>query len=133
MEGAAGGPTGASSESDTSARKLLGSWTLLRYLSTRPPCHVVVLDTQMTVSQALRLFATHHILSAPLFDAGTRDFVGFLDVYDLLCHLIDVCNPREMTPDDMEFKLRVAGAPRRRWPLRRGLTALLQGKKRAHA
>jgi len=63
------------------ARALLSEWTLSRYLATRPPSHVLTLETEMTLGAALAALHRHRMLSAPVAIAN-GDVVGFLSVRD---------------------------------------------------
>lgn len=90
-------------------KPLLASWTLEQYLKTKPPCHVVTLHQNMTVGQALKLFATQNILSAPLFDSEENEYLGFLDMTDLLCLLLSLVNVKELVEEDTSYKLKTAG------------------------
>lgn len=88
-------------------RQLLHSWTLSQYLHTRPPTAVVTLPASATCAQALRLLATHHISSAPVFDG--KAYLGFVDVCDVLRALLNMVNVRELTEEAKEYRLRAAG------------------------
>lgn len=92
-----------------SVKPLLAVWTIEQYLKTRPPCAVVTLTRNMTVGQALKLLATHEILSAPLFD-DAGEYYGFLDTTDLLKFLLSIVNLSELLEEDTSYKLKQAGA-----------------------
>ena len=66
--------------------RLMSTTTLELYLHSRPPSHVVVVDTSMTIAEALALFHRHSILSAPLLH--NERVVGFLDIQDVIYMLL---------------------------------------------
>ena len=65
-------------------RRVLSSWTLDRYTAVRAeqrekgaaPRALVLLRHDTTLEEALRKLAEHHILSAPIVDAYTGDYMG---------------------------------------------------------
>eukprot|EP00775_Hariotina_reticulata_P010491 gene10491-10650_t len=87
--------------------QLLKTWTLDKYLKTKPPSSVVSLSAFSTCGQALRTLATHRISSAPVFDGST--YLGFIDVSDILRSLLGLVNVRELTEENRQYKLRAAG------------------------
>lgn len=93
----------------TPVRQLLSSWSLAQYLKTKPPSSVITLSTSATIGQALKTLATNNILSAPVFESATQQYLGFLDMNDLLRALLVMVNVRELTEDSREYKLRMAG------------------------
>lgn len=65
-----------------SARKILSQTTLADYLASRPPSHVVTLDSATaTVGSALEALSRASILSAPL-TGPEGEVLGFLSVGD---------------------------------------------------
>jgi predicted transcriptional regulator len=90
-------------------QELLSRWTLEAYLSTKPPSPVIELYSNTTVGQALRILASHNITSAPVFEAGTRTYLGFVDLDDVLQLLLNLVNVRELNEDNRVYKLRAAG------------------------
>jgi len=65
---------------------------LLTY-NKKPLIHV---EPTTTVEQALDLFATHNILSAPIFDKIANDFTGTVSVWDLMSHILLTDPPGSM-------------------------------------
>ena len=59
------------------ARRLLFSWSLRRFLDTRPPSAVVQLSRHDTVGGAMAKLARHGILAAPLVDEPNAHFYGY--------------------------------------------------------
>ena len=66
------------------ARRLLFSWSLRRYLDTRPPSTVVHLSTEETVGSAMAKLGRHAILAAPVIDERNLAFFGFASCLDVL-------------------------------------------------
>ena len=60
------------------ARRLLFSWSLRRFLDTRPPSAVVQLSRDDTVGGAMAKLARHGILAAPLVDEPNMHFYGYV-------------------------------------------------------
>ena len=66
------------------ARRKLASWSLEKYISVRDeqrakgeaPRDLVWLRHNATLEEALQTLTTHKILSAPILDAYTGDFMG---------------------------------------------------------
>jgi len=88
---------------------LLQCNTLGAYLKTRPPSSVVVLRASDTCGHALKTLATYGILSAPLYDDTTNEFIGWVDATLLLDALLGSTDVRALTGDNREYKLRSAG------------------------
>ncbi len=88
-------------------RQLLHTWTLEQHLASRPPSAVLTLSAGTTCSVALRTLATHNVSSAPVFDG--KQYIGFVDVADILRALLDIVNVRELTEENKEYRLRAAG------------------------
>ncbi|GBF90312.1 hypothetical protein Rsub_02418 [Raphidocelis subcapitata] len=105
-------------------RALLASTTLGQYLAAKPPSTVLTLTTAQTAGQALRALAAASVLSAPLFDAGSGDFVGFLDLNDILRAFLGLINVRELTDENRAFRLRTAGLQLEHTPLSKVVTGL---------
>ena len=67
------------------ARRVLASWSLNKYLAIRDeqrakgeaPRDLVWLRHNATLEEALHLLSAHKILSAPICDAYSGDFMGF--------------------------------------------------------
>lgn len=93
-------------------RDLLHRVTLEQHLASRPPCGVLTLSAGTTCSVALRTLATHSVSSAPVFDG--KQYLGFVDVADILRALLSIVNVRELTEENKEYRLRAAGNA---WPL----------------
>ncbi|KAI8465902.1 MAG: hypothetical protein J3K34DRAFT_524964 [Monoraphidium minutum] len=91
------------------ARALLAGTSLGEYLSSKPPSAVLTLTTAQTAGQALRALAAANVLSAPLLDAASGGFVGFLDLNDILRAFLGLVNVRELSDDNREYRLRTAG------------------------
>eukprot|EP01025_Chloroclados_australasicus_P009224 TRINITY_DN13551_c0_g1_i1.p1 TRINITY_DN13551_c0_g1~~TRINITY_DN13551_c0_g1_i1.p1 ORF type:complete len:368 (-),score=40.20 TRINITY_DN13551_c0_g1_i1:416-1519(-) len=89
-------------------KNVLVSLTLGQYLKSKPPTHVVFLQTEDKVGTALKLFATHRILSAPVFDNGEQ-FWGFIDLKDVLKALLQNCDVWELNEETREAALYAAG------------------------
>lgn len=59
------------------ARRLLFSWSLRRYLTTKPPSTVVHLSRdEDTIGSAMSKLARHGILAAPVLDERQGHFFG---------------------------------------------------------
>ena len=59
------------------ARRLLFSWSLRRYLTTKPPSTVVHLSRdEDTIGSAMAKLARHGILAAPVIDECQGHFFG---------------------------------------------------------
>ncbi|CAD7704925.1 unnamed protein product [Ostreobium quekettii] len=91
-------------------RALLQKTSLKEYLHRRPPSHVVTLDVNTTVGEALNQLATYNILSAPLFDKSTGAYLGFLDRKDLLSYVLQNVDVRKISQEELAYRLRTAGA-----------------------
>eukprot|EP01024_Parvocaulis_polyphysoides_P068203 TRINITY_DN8278_c0_g2_i1.p1 TRINITY_DN8278_c0_g2~~TRINITY_DN8278_c0_g2_i1.p1 ORF type:complete len:376 (-),score=36.00 TRINITY_DN8278_c0_g2_i1:140-1267(-) len=85
----------------------LSSFSLRQYLDSKPPSHVVTLQTEDKLSYALKLFATHKILSAPVLD-GDR-FWGFIDLRDVIIALLQGCDVWQLNDENREAALYAAG------------------------
>lgn len=92
------------------ARQLLSSWTLAKYLSTKPPSHVVTLDSSSSLATALKTLATHNILSAPVFETINNQYLGFLDLADILAFILSTVAVREACEETRMNRLAAAGA-----------------------
>jgi hypothetical protein len=100
----------SSSSSDMQpVRDVLNTWTLSDYLGTKPPSHVVVIPSTMTVANVLKVLATSSILSAPVFSDDDNEFLGFVDIGDLLTYLLGMINVQTLTGANQAYTLRSAG------------------------
>lgn len=53
---------------------------------------VVVLPEDSTIEQAFKVLATAKVLSAPVYDAERREYVGLVDMFDLLKEVLRACS-----------------------------------------
>lgn len=88
-------------------RQLLKGITLGAWLKSKPPSSVITLQASATAGQALRTLAAADISSCPCFDG--RDYLGFLDISDILKALLNTVNLRDLTEENREYRLRNAG------------------------
>ena len=88
-------------------RRVLASWSLERYIAVRDeqrakgeaPRDLVWLRHNSTLEEALQTLSTHRILSAPILDAYSGDFVGFFSLGDLLKWLLKGLYPALLSPE----------------------------------
>lgn len=88
-------------------RRVLASWNLERYIAVRDqqrvageaPQQLVWLGHNATLQDALRTLSNHRILSAPILDAYTGDYLGFFSLSDLLNWLLKGLYPELLAPE----------------------------------
>ena len=88
-------------------RRVLASWSLERYISIRDeqraigeaPRELVWLRHNATLEEALQSLSHHRILSAPILDAYSGEFVGFFSLGDLLKWLLKGLYPSLLAPE----------------------------------
>ena len=88
-------------------RRVLASWSLERYISIRDeqrasgeaPRELVWLRHNATLEEALQTLSSFRILSAPILDAYSGDFVGFFSLGDLLKWLLKGLYPALLQPE----------------------------------
>ena len=103
------------------ARRVLASWSLDKYLAVREeqrakgeaPRDLVWLRHNATLEEALQTLSTHKILSAPILDAYSGDFLGFFSMGDLLKWLLKGLYPTLLnmelnTPEEMQAYIKQA-------------------------
>jgi CBS-domain-containing membrane protein len=103
------------------ARRVLASWSLDKYLAVREeqrakgeaPRDLVWLRHNATLEEALQTLSMHKILSAPILDAYSGDFLGFFGLGDLLKWLLKglyptLLNTELNTPEAMQEYIKQA-------------------------
>ena len=77
------------------ARRLLFSYTISKYLESKPPSTVVSIEDPRgtTIAEAVALLHRHNISSAPVVDTKNYDFMGFISSFDIIAGLIAGSDP----------------------------------------
>ena len=75
------------------------------------PGAVFELDASLTVNQSLRLLGQQNVLSAPVWDAANKKYLGFLDVGDILGLAYGIDMLVSMLPENMIKKQKSIEVP----------------------
>ena len=57
---------------------------------------VIVIDSEMAVKEAFQTLLDHNILSAPVWDSETNNYVGYLNLADLVTYILILEHENEL-------------------------------------
>jgi len=70
---------------------------------------VLEFDTSVTLGKALHSLADNGVLSAPVWDAKAKKYLGFVDVFDLMTLAVGVDVLMHILPESVLKKTKVGG------------------------
>jgi len=78
---------------------------------------LIVIDSDMSILDAVKLLSKHHILAAPVRDATkpadaswSEKYLGFLDMVGIVLHMLETLHPDGKEPEDFDKEIETVDA-----------------------
>lgn len=73
------------------------------HVSDLPKVNIIHVNSDVTAVEALKILTKHNILCAPILDAKNNQYIGLIDMLDLVTFVVDIYRDLERQGDETDF------------------------------